>query len=317
MSDRIQKLETFPGTFAGEVAIMHHAEWLNKTSRSQQEPGGFLKFPCNAAHHSRDAKKSGQYASKAIFFEVEDGIHFFIRPSVGALSPCLSNIRFYFVNGIFNPYSSAIEAATAIANHIGTNIHLIYSKDEGPIDDFVVAIQVAIGKIRTQAVMELARRVARDLNRKKKVVIIAHSRGAAVVQSAIESLRLEEWHGENLAIAALGGFSTPPSTWKVPASTMIVSYQNCTKEIYSSEKIGIYTKEICDMVPVFRNQLGDELNWKDGVKAPFVALSSIEFALRVKKLHVIDSYYKSLSDFIKLYAQNRRVRDPIKRSFKD
>lgn len=214
----------------------------------------------------------------------------------------LASTVVYYVNGIWNDYVEALDSAQQITNLVGTEVKFVYSSNEGI--DILIAVQIATSERKTAAARVLADNLKRDLKSNKKVIVIGHSRGAAVVQSALESLSLMEWQGNNLAILTLGGFCKLPEKWFVPKSTMILSYIQLNAETF-------------DMVPMLRNELGDKFDLGDifrGVRIPLSSpLKSWEFLWRIVggRIHGIKNYYHAIESFMKMYLNNQRKKETV------
>ncbi|NUO01627.1 MAG: alpha/beta hydrolase [Saprospiraceae bacterium] len=141
----------------------------------------------------------------------------------------LSDTNCYFVNGILNTYTEAEETAQQIANLTGVKITLVYSKTEGLIEDLIKAKNIDNQKISTQATLQIAEFLKKDLNRNKSVVIMAHSRGAAVVRMAVEGLRITEKQGKRLTVITFGGYALPAENWRTPAN--VISFVNAADPV--------------------------------------------------------------------------------------
>lgn len=206
--------------------------------------------------------------------------------SLSLIQPCNGrNMRFsstsiFFVNGILNKYSSAKESAKVIANIFGQNVCLIYSKTEGPIDDIDSAFRILYNNDRTQSVQITTKMVRAALDSYNKLILIGHSRGAAVIQKAVESLNLTEEEGSRIAVLTLGGFCKIAERWRLPTTAMIVSYVNID-----------YAKLKFDLVPTFVH------------KTKHLSLNEFSPSLDIGKMHIFNSYSNVISSFISLYLR--------------
>ncbi|HOY05723.1 MAG TPA: hypothetical protein PLO67_10005 [Saprospiraceae bacterium] len=210
----------------------------------------------------------------------------------------LNATSIYFVNGIWNDYLDAMESTLDIANLIGADVTLVYSSNKGW--NLIDAADIAIAGLKTAAVCTLASNVKKDLNNNRKVILIGHSRGAAVVQSAVESMYIQEWQGSNLAILTLGGFSKMPGKWKVPKSAMVHSYAQASSRTF-------------DMVPFLRHELGEAFDLRIVFKGANLLLNPkfyrFAFKLMTGNIHAIKNYRIAIQVFMADYRNGRRGRN--------
>lgn len=147
-----------------------------------------------------------------------------VLPSKGS-NARLSSTNYYFVNGILNTFSMAESSAKSIADMLGVKVTLVYSRTEGIKTDIEKAFKIHAQKLLTPATRQVIQLLSNDLRRGKKVVVMAHSRGAAVVRMAVEYLQLtSKVNQEKLTVVTFGGFGFPAEDWYTHAT--VISFIN-------------------------------------------------------------------------------------------
>lgn len=212
-----------------------------------------------------------------------DGSYADIQPQRG-FSKNASATNYYFVNGILNTYTKAESSAQKIADRIGTKVTLIYSPTEDLYNDLKIAVAIDTGKFITQATQKVREFVKRDLNQGKKVTVMAHSRGAAIVRVAIENFRLTPDQTQNLTIVTFGGYSPPAENWKTSAT--VISFVNNKNSLET------------DPVPKL----------KDPIIHP-------SFLFKSLPLHFMDAYLGWIPIYQKLEAKGFKGKVTIKSEF--
>lgn len=227
-----------------------------------------LKQPASAYRKCKISPESGVF----------DGTEKLVRPKSSGFDQKMNQFKIYFINGIQNSIVEAYSSASNVADILGAPVHLIYSQEESFLKDlWVAAIDIGILNQVTCAGQNLRSHIKKDLNIGKKVLVLAHSRGAAITTKLVESMHLDEEITKNLTVATFGGFCKRAERWNTNAN--VISFINADSQ-----------REIADTVPLLGN-FRDQINI-EGYGLAFYALSDmhsfngayIDDVARLKKL---------------------------------
>ncbi len=146
-----------------------------------------------------------------------------------------------FVNGMANQYADATTSSYDISGILGRKVLLYYSKTSIEYEDGLISLMYNgitdikdAFNLKYQAVTDVVRNlnslILKQTNSGFKIRIFAHSRGAALIYSAVSFL--QETYSEpivkkifdNLEIITIGGFSPPSHFW--PCGVNVIDINN-------------------------------------------------------------------------------------------
>jgi hypothetical protein len=114
-------------------------------------------------------------------------------------------IKYYFINGIKNTLNSSRDLGKSIAEFLNNPVYHIYSETLGASNDILLAHDFLDGKM-TVASIVFSQHLKKDIQKKQKVIILAHSRGAALVKGVIESHAFKDLDLSRVQLITLGAY---------------------------------------------------------------------------------------------------------------
>lgn len=234
-----------------------------------------------------------------------DGAIMEVTASKSGISSKMALVSVYFVNGIRNQFTEALESAQIISSELNASITLVYSKTEGPLDDIENAHYIVRTGALTQAAQVLRNNISKDIESGKKVIFIGHSRGAAIAWSVVRQLRRLSLKG-NLTILTLGGFCIRAENWETDAD--VISYVNVSKKTGKKDFIPAYMHNKQDRFTWVVNPVCQYKSCWQSSKTPPTLWDDIKQLPTAFTMHGVEKYKNAVKNFALIYPYHGRTK---------